>query len=176
MDTLYIHVRHWLFWYGVYAFCDKSCNDEITVYLDAEKQNELAYFEITTITSLEYLIHNEIDKLEDAELYNEVEEFLKSNSDIYYTYIYPRDDVDVLYQVKHYAPVNEKGHKPIYIEMWSKLVKCWDINEIKKCVKILAKEFLNEDISNVEILDIPTYEEARMSYEKYMHHMKIVGN
>jgi len=43
MDTLYIHVRHWLFWYGVYGFCDKSCNDEVTVYLDAEKQNELAY-------------------------------------------------------------------------------------------------------------------------------------
>lgn len=166
LDTLYVHIRHWLFWYGNYGFCDKSCNDEITIFADEEKSIELGYFEITTNVSLEYLLENEIDKLNDKEFYYEIENFLKSDSSIYYSYIYPRDKEDILNQVKHKAPVNIKGLKPVYIQMWTKLSQSWDIEEIKGCVKILAKEFLDLEINRVEILDTPTYEATRLSYEE----------
>jgi hypothetical protein len=166
LDIVYIDIRNWNFWYGEYGLCNKSCNDEVTIYLDKEQNIELGYFGITTKPSLEYLLKNEIDKVEDKEFYNEIESFLKSKDDIHYTYIYPRDDEDILRQVEHFAPTNEKEHKPTYIEMWTKLSDYWDINEIKKCVKVLVKEFLHEDVSNVEILGIPTFEETKKSYEE----------
>lgn len=50
--------------------------------------------------------------------------------------------------------------------MWSKLSDRCDMNEIKKCVKIFVNEFLHEDVLNVELLNIPTYEEAKLSYDK----------
>ncbi|NMM65859.1 hypothetical protein HBE96_25095 [Clostridium sp. P21] len=105
----------------------------------------MGYFEITTHCSLEYLINNEEDNLEAAqpEFYREIIEFLNSDTKIHYTYIYPRDEEDISHQVKHNAPVNSKGYKPIYIEMWSKLSDYWDENEIKKCVKILGEKFFN---------------------------------
>lgn len=75
--------------------------------------------------------------------------------------------------MKHNAPVNKKGYKPIYIDMWSKLSDYWKEYEIKKCVKILMKGFFNKDIVNVEILDIPTYEELELSYnENYVPNIK----
>lgn len=161
---MYVHIRHWLFWYGNYGFCDKSCEDEVTIYLDKDKATYLGCFEITTRASLQYHLNNEIDKLDETEFYNEIESFLENEREIYYSYIYPRDDEDIQYQVKHFAPTNGKGHKPIYIDMWSKLSDGLDINEIKKCVKILVKEFFHTDVLNVEILDIPTYEGTKVSY------------
>lgn len=104
IQTIYVRVRHWLFWYGVYGFCSKSCNDEITLYSD-QGQN-------------------------------------------------------------HYAPTNVDGYKPVYIDMWTKLSKSWDIDEIKKSVRILAKDFLHLDKKNVELIEIPTFEETKLSYEQ----------
>lgn len=72
----------------------------------------------------------------------------------------------VAYQVDHYAPINDKGHKPTYIYMWSKLSKYWDTNEIEKSIKILAMDFFNLDIERVELLEIPTYEETKLSFQR----------
>lgn len=167
ISTVYIHIRHSLFWYGHYGFCENSCNDEITVYRDKDKKEFLGYFEVITHCSLEYLINNEEDlEVDYPEFYKEIEEFLNSDNKVYYSYIYPRDKEDIDYQVRHSAPVNDKGHKPVYIYMWSKLSDYWNEDEIKKCVKILSKEFFNEEILNVEILDIPTYEKTEVSYNE----------
>lgn len=164
MNTIYVHVRHWLFWYGVYGFSDKSCNDEITLYTDKGKNNFLGYFELLTESCLKKLVDNDLDKIEDKEMCDEIEGFLEGKKDIYYSYIYPRDKEDILDQVDHVAPTNEKGHKPIYIYMWSKLSKYWDIDEIHKSVRILANDFLQMDIMNVELIEIPSYEETKVSY------------
>lgn len=166
IDIVYVHVRHWLFWYGVYGLCDKSCNDEITLYADEEQKNFLGYFELTTEKCLKNLLEKELDKTEDKEYCDEIEEFLNSKNDIHYSYIYPRDCEDVLHQVNHFAPINENGNKPIYIDMWSKLSTSWDIDGIKKSVRILVKEFLHMEINNVELLEIPTYEETKLSFQK----------
>lgn len=174
INTIYINIRHWLFWYGNYGFCENSCNDEITIYQDKDKKAFLGYFEVTTHKSLEYFINNEeVVESDYPELYKEIKEFLNSDNKIHYSYIYPRDKEDISDQVKHNAPVNDKGYKPIYIEMWSKLSDYWNAEEIKKCVKILGKEFYNEDIVNVKILDIPAYEETKLSYnEDYVPYIK----
>ncbi|ETI69387.1 hypothetical protein BAVI_07381 [Neobacillus vireti LMG 21834] len=121
----------------------------------------LGYFEITTHIGLAYLYNNELNGQEDYDYKKKIEEFLNDDSPIIYNYIYPRDDEDLLYQVDHFAPLNRNNHKPIYIDMWNKLSDELDINEIKKCVKILVKEFLHENIPNVELLDIPTYDETK---------------
>jgi hypothetical protein len=102
-----------------------------------------------------------------------IEKFLNDESQIFYHYIYPRDNEDLMYQVTHFAPINTNNHKPIYIDMWTKLSNTLDINEIKKCVKILIKEFLHENVSNVELLDIPTYEEIKNSYEEVLSHINL---
>lgn len=97
---------------------------------------------------------------------DEIEEFIRGNKDIVYSYIYPRDKEDLAYQVDHYAPINDKGHKPTYIYMWSRLSKYWDTNEIEKSTKILAMDFFNLDIERVELLEIPTYEETKLSFQR----------
>jgi hypothetical protein len=169
LDTVYVHIRHMNFWYGEYGICDKSCNDEITIYSDAYKTQILGYFEITTHKSLEYLYHCELTDQEDYDYKKKIEKFLKGNSQVIYNYIYPRDDDDLLDQVNHFAPLNSNNHKPIYIDMWTKLSDELNIEEIKKSVKILVKEFLHKSVSNIEFLDIPTYEETKNSYDEDFH-------
>jgi hypothetical protein len=170
LDTVYVHIRHWAFWYGIYGFCDKSCNDEVTIYSDRDRTNFLGYFEITTINCLKYLLNNELDKEDDAEYWNEIEDFLESEKDIDYSYIYPRDFEDITDQVKHFAPTNEKGEKPVYINMWTKQSESLDSDEIKNCVKIIVKEFFHGDVLNVEILGIPTYEETKLIFDEESIH------
>jgi hypothetical protein len=173
MDTVYVHIRHWLFWYGNYGLYDKSCNDEITLYRDKDQTKYLGYFDIMTKTCLKYFLENNLDENEDNEFYNEVNDFLLSDKDVYFSYIYPRFTDDIENQVTHFAPANGKGHKPVYIYMWTKLSDRLDVTEIKKCVKILVKEFFHEDVKNIEILDIPTYDEAKLSYEEdYAPHIQ----
>lgn len=169
MSKLYIKIRHWLFWYGHYGFCSKSCNDEITIYLDNEERLELGYFEITTQNALKNYLENYTDEIEDEEYYTEVKNFLNGSDETYYRFIYPRFECyedDILNQVTHFAPQNEKGHKPIYIYVWTKIFKSLDMDTIKECVKILDKEFLHNKVTSVEILGIPTYEETKISYEQ----------
>lgn len=112
------------------------------------------------------MLENELDKTEDKEYCDEIEGFLNSKNNIYYSYTYPWDSEDVSHQVNHFAPINENGHKPIYINMWSKLSESWDVDEIKKSVRILMKEFLHIEIKDVEMLEAPTYQETKESFQK----------
>lgn len=112
------------------------------------------------------LLNNDLDKVEEKEFCDEIEEFINDNKDIFYSYIYPRDEEDISFQVDHFAPVNEKGHKPTYIYVWSKLSKDWDIMTIEKIVKMLANDFFHMEIEKVELLETPTYEETKLSYER----------
>ncbi|MZQ81777.1 hypothetical protein GQF01_06470 [Paenibacillus sp. 5J-6] len=103
---------------------------------------------------------------DDKEYCDDIENFISGNKDTHYSFIYPRNLEDVSRQVSHFAPSNIDGYKPVYIDMWTKLSKSWDIDEIKKNVRILAKDFLDLNIKNVEMIDVPTYEETKLSYEQ----------
>ncbi|WP_405082879.1 hypothetical protein ACI48J_11765 [Paenibacillus chitinolyticus] len=166
MKTVFVHVRHWLFWYGVYGFCDKSCSDEITLYTDEKKINFLGYFDLLTQPCLINLLNNELDKIEDKEFCSEIEEFINGNLDVGYSYIYPKDEEDISHQVTHSVPMNNNGHKPTYIYVWSKLSKVWDTSSIEKIVKIIANDFFLLNIEKVQFLEIPTYEETKVSYQR----------
>ncbi|MFF2155190.1 hypothetical protein ACFVVQ_07750 [Paenibacillus chitinolyticus] len=166
MKTVFVHVRHWLFWYGVYGFCDKSCNDEITLYKDEEKDNFLGYFDLLTQPCLISLLNHDLDKIEDKEFCTEIEEFINGNLDVGYSYIFPRDEEDISHQVTHFAPMNNNGHKPTYIYVWSKLSKAWDTGSIEQIVKIIASDFFLLNIEEVQFLEIPTYEETKLSYQR----------
>ncbi|GLX68183.1 hypothetical protein [Paenibacillus glycanilyticus] len=164
---VYVHVRHWTFWYGVYGLDDKSWNDEITIYADPEMNQLLGYYDLMTGQGLNQLINgDDLDPVDDADYIKEIRSFLDGDSDIAYSYIYPRDKSDLVHQVNHFAPVNDNGHKPIYIRMWSKQAAAWDIEEIKKATKVLGHEFLHEEIDEIEIPDQPTYEETKRSYDE----------
>ncbi|MFD2115186.1 hypothetical protein ACFSTH_05655 [Paenibacillus yanchengensis] len=134
--------------------------------MDKEKNKFLAYFDLLTQSCLENLLSNDLDKVADKEYWDEIEGFIKDKKDIDYSYIYPRNEDDISYQVEHFAPMNEKQHKPVYIYVWSKLSKDWDIQSIENIVKILAKNFLHMNIEEVELLETPTYEETKVSYER----------
>lgn len=166
IQTIYVRVRYWLFWYGAYGFCSKSCNDEITLYSDQDQKKFLGYFELTTVTALINLLKYDMDIIgDDKEYCDEIESFINGDEDIHYHYIYPRDLEDISRQVPHSAPTNIDGYKPVYIDMWTKLSKSWDIDEIRNSVRIIAKDFLGLKIENVELIGIPTYEETKLSYE-----------
>ncbi|MEC0170626.1 hypothetical protein [Paenibacillus graminis] len=167
IQTIFVRVRHWLFWYGAYGFCCKSRNDEITLYSDQNQMNFLGYFELTTVTGLINLLKYDMDIIgDDKEYCEEIESFINGYEDIHYHYIYPRDLEDVSRQVPHSAPTNIDGYKPVYIDMWSKLSNYWDVDEIKKSIRIIAKDFLGLYTENVEFIDIPTFEETKLSYEQ----------
>ncbi|WP_028552124.1 hypothetical protein [Paenibacillus sp. UNC451MF] len=119
------------------------------------------------MTGLINLIKYDMDIIgDDKEYCDEIESFINGNEDINYHYIYPRDVEDVSRQVPHSAPTNIDGYKSVYIDMWTKIFKPWDIDEIKNSVRIIAKDFLGLNIENVELIDIPTYEETKISYEQ----------
>lgn len=170
-----MNVRHWPFWYGVYGFCNKSANDEITIYADKEKSKRLGYFDLMTEPCLNVTLKHERDWVDDEEFYVEVEAFLQGDQGVAYSYIYPRNEEDLLSQVGHSAPVNDKGHKPIYITMFSKLSAAWDMHEIERAVKILADDFLHIKVKKVEFLEMPTYEETKVSMSGIMRLMQAEG-
>ncbi|TXK84914.1 hypothetical protein [Paenibacillus sp. N3.4] len=89
---------------------------------------------------------------DDKEYCDEIEKFISGNQDIHYHYIYPSDSEDVSRQVSHYAPTNIDGYRPVYIDMWTKLSKSWDIDGIKKSVRILANDFLDLNIKVLRCL------------------------
>jgi hypothetical protein len=163
LKKVYVDVRHSLFWYGVYGFCEKSGHDEVVIYSDLERNNKLAYFEITAKKSLEYLITEEDESITIRE---EIKQFLDSSDEVYYYYIYPRDEEDLLDQVKHQAPLNDKGQKPVYIDAWFKHIRNFDLETLGESVKVLMKKFFDEEIDEVEVLDWPDYEEMKMEYEE----------
>jgi hypothetical protein len=137
--------------------------------MDKKEQVRIGYFEITTQNVLKYCLENNIEEIEDDEYYTEVKNFLDSSEERYYSFIYPRFECfedDILNQVTHYAPQDNNGNKPVYIDMWTKIFECWDTDTIKECVKILDKDFLHNSITSVEILNKPTYEETKKSYEQ----------
>lgn len=166
LTTVYVNVRHWLFWYGVYGFCNKSANDEITIYADKEKSKRLGYFDLMTEPCLTYTLKHDLDRVDDAEFCEEIEAFLHGEQDVVYSYIYPRNEEELLRQVGHSAPVNDKGHRPVYIMMFSKLAAAWDTYEIERVVKIIGEEFLHIKVEKIEFLDMRTYEETKVSYER----------
>lgn len=115
IQTIYVRVRHWLFWYGVYDFCSQSCNDEVTLYSDQDQKNYLGYFELTTVTGLNNLLKYDMDIIgDDKEYCNEIEQFISGSQDIHYHYIYPRDSEDVSRQVSHFAPTNIDAINHLY--------------------------------------------------------------
>ncbi|BFT74365.1 hypothetical protein PAENIP36_58070 [Paenibacillus sp. P36] len=119
------------------------------------------------MTGLRHLLKYDMDIIgDDKEYCDEIKSFINGDEDIHYHYIYPRDLEDVSRQVPHSAPTNTDGYKPVYIDMWTKLSISWDIDEIKTSVRIIAKDFLGLNIENVELIDIPTYEETKLSYEQ----------
>lgn len=158
-----MQVRHSLFWYGVYGFCEKSGNDEVVIYSDLERNNQLAYFEITAKDVLEHLV-----TVEDIDITvrEEIKQFLDSSDDVYYSYIYPRDEEDFLYQVKHQAPLNDKGQKPIYIDVWFKHISNFDLESLSECIKILMRKFFGEEVDEIVLLDRPDYKDAKAEYEE----------
>jgi hypothetical protein len=152
----------------VYGLCDKSRNDEITLYSDQERNDLLAHFDLLTLPYLIDHLNNELDDTDGMENKEYIEEirFISGNQDIGYSYLYPRDQEDESYQVSHAGPLNEKGHKPTYIYVWSKRAEAWDIASISDHVRILAKRFLQLDVKEIVFLDIPSYEETKVSYEE----------
>ncbi|WP_336783390.1 hypothetical protein [Paenibacillus illinoisensis] len=127
----------------------------------------MGYFELTTVIGLTNLLRYDMDIIgDDKEYCDEINRFIYGDEDIYYCYTYPRDGEDVSYQVTHAAPTNMEGYKPIYIDMWSKLSQSWDIDEVKKHINIIAKDFLGLNTVNIEFIDIPSFEETKISYEQ----------
>lgn len=113
-----------------------------------------------------YIQMRGIHPIDDKGYCDEIEEFLQGEKKVDYSYIYPGDERELSRQVPHPAPINDKGHKPVYINMFSKLSAAWDMHEIEKSVRILADDFLHMDVEKVEFLEIPTYEETKLSYEQ----------
>ncbi|GMK37229.1 hypothetical protein PCCS19_02820 [Paenibacillus sp. CCS19] len=169
VTTIYVHIRHWHFWWGVYGFTRRSCNDEITLYLDQEGIKRIAYFDLMTLPGLLNHYNNDFeddDYTDDKEYIEEIQAFIDGDIDIGYSYIYPRDTEDESYQVDHSAPLNEKGHKPTYIYVWSKLAEAWDMESITAHVHLLARQFLQIEVENVVFLDQPSYEDTKAVYDE----------
>ncbi|MBD3919456.1 hypothetical protein H8B09_11890 [Paenibacillus sp. PR3] len=169
INTIYVHIRHWAFWWGVHGFTNKSCNDEITLYSDQEKTNRVAYFDLWTLPCLIHHLNEELsdnESYEDNKYLEDIQAFIHGDKKMDYSYLYPKDDGDAEYQVKHSGPMNEQGHKPTYIYVWSKLTEAWDMESIAEHVQILARHFLQMEVGRVVFLDQPTYEETQVVYEE----------
>lgn len=162
--TIYIKIRHFLFWYGQYQLCDKSCNDEFWVYADKNEQTELAYFDVSTKASLEYWISPEgAEELDDPKWVAELKDFYNSDDPWHFMFLYPENEDEFSFS-NLLVPRNEKGLYPDYIDVYTKREGGWDIESICECAKELMKIFLKMDVDYVEMLDVPTFEETKNSF------------
>jgi hypothetical protein len=170
IDTIYIKNDTVNFWWGEYNLCDIS-DEEIYIYLDKKCKKRIGHVDIYTKPTVQYILDehdNEKDFIKKAQ------KFLQGDSYMY-DYIYPRDLNDRLFhQVKHNAPKDSRGLKPIYIMMWYPEDKL-NVSELKKCTKIFMKDAYEVDVLNVDLVSVTSYEEAKKSYEEALEYDRQMG-
>lgn len=158
---VYIKIRHWNFWYGVYGLTVKSHNDEFWMYADVEAKVLLGYFDVSTKICLENTLESNLLNEDEKKT---LRDFYNKDDEILFEYIYPYDQSEKGFDLLH-APKNMNMDKPNYINVWFKTVYGWDMDTIRKCAKVLACKFLHKNVE-VQILDIPSYEETKINFKK----------
>lgn len=161
--VIYVEVRHFDFWWGVYGLAEKTGWEDVIMYV--KKGKGFSKIEYMCLCTKSYLrnglksLENDSDEKEFAE---RIRKFI-DNDEIMYHYYYDSVQDEDFYEVPFEAERNQHNIKPRSIEMWYPSQRI-DYNVLEQSVKAFLKKFLDMDVLKIEYKDIVSEKDALESY------------
>ncbi len=149
-------------WWGIYGFCGKIGWEDLNLFYENEER-----IGGVCLNGKGYLRANLDDLKEDPEMrgfVEEVEKYLADNK-CYYWYFYDDKDDEDFYEVSYLAPLNDKGVKPRFMDIWHP-DEVIGISTIETGVKAWAKEHLKVEDCEVIIENNESLEDSLKSFEE----------
>ena len=149
-------------WWGIYGFCEKIGWEDLNLfYKNDERIGKVC------LNSKNYLRAG-LDDLkndpEEKEFVDTIEKYLVDNKCHYWYYYDDKDDKD-FYEVPYFAPQNDKGVKPRFMDIWHPDDRI-GISTIETGVKAFAKKHLRIDDCEIEIQNGESFEESLRSFKE----------
>lgn len=150
-------------WWGIYGLTEKVGWEDLNIFY--ENGEQVGVFCLNTKGYLRANLDDLKSKPSESEFAKAVEDYLNDNKFYYWYYYGKREDED-FYEVPYeFAPRNEKGVKPRFMDIWHPDENI-GISTIKTAVKEFGRKFLNQEITNIKIENVETFEEAIKSFEE----------
>lgn len=148
-------------WWGIYGFCDKTGWEDLNLF---DENNELIGGVCLNAKSyLQTEMESLRDDIEEKKYVEAIENYLEDNT-CHYWYYYNNHNEEVP-EVPYTAPLNAKGAKPRFIDIWHP-DKGIGISTIKTGVKAFAKRHLGIENCKVEVKCGETFEESIKSFRQ----------
>lgn len=158
-------------WWGIYGFCEKTGWEDITIFTD--NNEKVGQFCLNSKSYLRKGVEDLRDDTTQDKFVHAIEEYL-IDSKIHYWFYYnkPSDD---FYEVSYKAPVNDKGEKPRYMEIWHP-DEGIDISTIYSAVANFSITFLELDNADIQIMEGESLEESFKSYKENLKYFGFDGH
>lgn len=167
--NIYVEVKHFNFWWGIYGFCNRTSWEDIIIYRKwGRGYRKLAWTCICTKQYFENSLEDLKNDPDEKEFVEKITEFLDSEQMRYHYYYDKPNDTD-FYEVPYEAQRNGNNIKPRSIETWYPSNEV-DMGVVDSCTRIFCKKFLDIEVDSVEIKDVVSPKDA---INTYLEHMKI---
>lgn len=165
-QDIYVDVRHFNFWWGLYGFCPPTDWEDLIFF----EKHDAEFVRIGAVcvcsrTYLEQGLETLQEDPSEQDFVEEVKRFLQEQSLAYHYYYDEPDDPD-FYEVAFEAKRNAKGIKPGSIEMWYPGAGI-EMRAVETCTRAFCSTFLNRAVNAVILKDIPPFDEVAKTYQEY---------
>jgi hypothetical protein len=150
-------------WWGIYGLTEKIGWEDLNIF--NENGELIGRFCLNTKKYLRTHLNDLKSDPNEVEFAQAVENYLSDNK-FHYWYYYDKKGDEDFYEVPYeFAPKNEEGVKPGFIDIWHPDENI-GISTIETTVKEFVGKFLNQEITNIIIENAETFEESIMSFEE----------
>ncbi|MDO3410527.1 hypothetical protein QWJ34_12215 [Saccharibacillus sp. CPCC 101409] len=160
-------------WWGVYELGSYAVWEDIRIYDNQDEEAErIGYFCLCTRQYLLSAIEELGDDPDEREHVEEMQSCLDEGVlHVHYSYDHPAEGKPD--ELTHdNLPVDERGVRPHYLELWVPRADAIDLEMIEECVRFFCEKFLNVRADAVRHLSPMGKEEA---LSEYLEHQPIPG-
>jgi len=166
--SVYVKTDSYNLWWGIYGLCALTGWEDIYIYDNPDEENKLGSTCICTKNYFGHVIEELADDPNEREFMDHIRNYLHDDK-IHYYYFYDKTTDEDFYQLPYEnLPLNENGIKPRSFEMWHPNNGI-DKDVIEECVKVFCSTFLNMEVSQVQLLEPVSVDEAIESYKEHLN-------
>jgi len=149
-------------WWGIYGFFEKIRWEDMNLFY--EKGVRIGEVCLNCKSYLRAGLDDLRNDSEEMEFVDAIEKYLADNKCHYWYYYDDKDSTD-FYEVPYSAPINDKGVKPSFMNIWHPDERV-GLSTIESGVKTWAKEHLRIEDCEIEIQNVESVDESIKSFEE----------
>lgn len=174
-QDIYVDTDSCDLWWGVYGFARLTAWEDIRIYDNPAVTREdprIGFFCLCTRPYLQAAIEELQDDPDEREHVEEMRRCLAEGK-LHMHYAYDHR-VDRPPHELPYAnlPLDERGLRPHYIELWAPAAEGIDLPLIESCVREFCRRFLEIDALSVRHPLVPDREQSLVDYAKHVESMR----